>query len=97
MRKIDGFTNQFDISTLLTYNGAVSLGAFYHSDQTFSVSLGFMINKSLDINYAYTQNNSALQQYFGNTHEISIGYHFYKGRDSRSSKNLLMRCPHVVK
>ena len=32
MRKIDGFTNQFDISALLTYNGAVSLEA--HSQST---------------------------------------------------------------
>lgn len=96
MRKIGGIGNQFDISTLFTLNGAFSLGAFYHSDKTFTFSLGYMINKALDINYAYTQNNAALEQYFGNTHEISIGYHFSSGRESRSSKNLLIRCPHVT-
>lgn len=95
-RKIDGIGNEYDVSGLLTYRGAVSLGAFYHSDKTFSVSLGFMINKSLDLNYAYTQSNASLQQYFGNTHEFSIGYHFYSGRDSHSSKNLLIRCPQPV-
>ena len=97
LRKIDGINNEYDLCTLLTYGGSVSLGAFYHSDNTFSASLGFMINKSLDINYAYTQGSAALQQYFGNTHEISIGYHFSAGHESRSSKNLLIKCPHVTK
>jgi len=91
--QVQGVSNQVDISGLLTYKASVSLGAFYHNNQSFSVSLGYLVNKTWDFNYAYTQSASALQQYFGGTNEISIGYHFSKGSQSRSSKNNLVRCP----
>ncbi len=95
--QIQGVSNQIDISGLVTYAGTVSLGAFYHNNQSFSVSLGFLIGQTIDVNYAYTQSSSAIQQYFGGTHEISIGYHFSQGSQSRSSKNRLIRCPKAVK
>lgn len=92
-RKISGFYTQMDLSSMLTYKGKISLAAFIHSDKGFSLSLGFMATNSLDLNYAYTHTNGALTQYFGNTNEFSLGYHFYDAAKRRSSKNLLIRCP----
>ncbi len=93
--QIQGVSSQFDISTLFTFRNTVSLGAFYHNNQSYSISFGFLADRTWDINYAYTQSSHALQQYFGGTHEVSIGYHFSKGHESRSSKNRLIRCPHL--
>lgn len=92
-RKVIGFSTQMDLSSMLTYKGKISLAAFIHSDKAFSLSLGFMANNSLDLNYAFTHTGGALNQYFGNTHEFSIGYHFYDAALRKSSKNLLIRCP----
>jgi len=94
--QIKGVGNQWDLSSLITYKESVSLGAFYHNNQSFSISLGYLYNKTWDFNYAYTQSASSIQQYFGGTHEISIGYHFSQGRESRSSKNNLIRCPKMI-
>ncbi len=93
---IQGVSNQFDISGLITFSEEVSLGIFYHNNQSFTVSIGYLAGKSLDINYAFTQSSAAIQQYFGNTNEISIGYHFSSGHESRSSKNRLIRCPKLA-
>lgn len=94
--QVKGIGNQWDISGLITYKGSVSLGVFYHNNQSYSVSLGYLFNRSWDFNYAYTQSASSIQQYFGGTNEISLGYHFSEGHQSRSSKNKLIRCPKSI-
>jgi type IX secretion system PorP/SprF family membrane protein len=94
--EVQGVSNQWDISSLITYREIISLGAFYHNNQSYSISLGYLFNKTWDFNYAYTQSSSAIQQYFGGTQEISLGYHFSQGHQSRSSKNNLIRCPKLI-
>lgn len=94
--QIQGVATQWDFSGLFTFLGTVSVGAFYHNNQSYTIDLGFLVNKTWDFNYAYTQSNSTLQQYFGGTNEISVGYHFSKNHQSRSSKNKLIRCPKAI-
>lgn len=96
LRRVSGFGNLVTVSVMATYREALSIGVYYNTDKTITGSVGFMIDKNWDFNYAYTQNNSALQQFFGDTHEFTIGYHFSDGHQSRSSKNLLIKCPHTA-
>jgi len=94
--QIQDIAMAWDFSALLTYKNAISIGAFYHNNQSYSISLGYLINKTLDVNYAYTQSNASIQQYFGGTNEISLGIHFSKNSESKSSKNHLVRCPKFI-
>lgn len=65
-----------DVNILLMFQNMAFVGANYRVKDSFSIIVGGVITKQLDVSYSYDLTTSDLRNYNTGSHEIIIGYRF---------------------
>lgn len=76
---------QFEGTVRLIYKDYIWLSGTYRDKDAITASIGYIINNSFTIAYAYDFTTTNLKNYSDGSHELMIGARFYKNTDKRKS------------
>lgn len=86
---------QIDLTATLIYKEKLWLGFTYATNSSYSFQLEYIWKKDFDfgagelrLGYAYDVSNSQIKSYFGNSHELLLGYNFRRSRARVSSPRI---------
>lgn len=69
---------QADINVSVLFSDAFLAGASYRTGDAVIAMIGFQMNKKLRVGYSFDMTVSGMRNYSSNTHEILVGYDFYR-------------------
>ncbi len=76
LRKVGGAPTELDLSLNALFNDLVWLGAAYRTGGAVSAFAGVQITKQMRFGYAYDYSTTALKNFNGGSHEISLSFDF---------------------
>lgn len=75
LRYVNGVPLSLDITPMVSYREAISLGVSYRTDTAIAGLLSLRVSKRMTVSYAYENSlRSELQRTTGNTHEFAIRF-----------------------
>lgn len=83
---VSGAPLSLDVSANFLFNNKFRLGAAWRWDDSISALLGFQINESLQIGYAYDLTTSNYSNYNSGTHEVMLRYEIFKEQKMKSPR-----------
>lgn len=79
----------FDGSLRIMYQQKLWLAGTYRHNDAVAVSVGFVLNKSFTVAYAYDFTTTNIQNHISGSHELMIGIRFYKAtKKSKSAPSI---------
>ncbi len=76
--KYSAHAYQMDVNAKVRYMDKLWMGLSYRYQDAYVVLIGAFIGKSLSVGYSYDYTVSNLNQFSAGSHEILLGYRFYK-------------------
>ena len=83
---VSGAPLSLDVSANFLFNDKFRVGAAWRWDDSISAMLGFQINESLQIGYAYDLTTSNYSNYNSGTHEVMLRYEIFKEQKMKSPR-----------
>ncbi|MBW6483052.1 MAG: type IX secretion system membrane protein PorP/SprF [Vicingaceae bacterium] len=75
----------YDASLRIMYQQKVWLAGTYRHDDAIALSVGYLINNSFSIAYAYDFTTSNIKNHISGSHELMIGARFYNAKKNKKS------------
>lgn len=85
IKYVDPTPLQYDISLRVLYQQKVWLAGTYRHDDAIAASIGYILNNTFTVAYAYDFTTTNIRNQISGSHELMIGVRFFKAKKDKNS------------